>query len=154
MRRALGWRMRSTARWLLPSEKQFDLRFITRYQYGAGPGWRVYISRGPSTVCKYFFDAEYGTRMLALRAALAFRDETLKNLPPPRKGGHSSGAGEVRLGRRFYVNTYGERVSYKAYFAWVRANKNVRMAVGTFSVNKYGKDEAQRLAAQCIQRHR
>lgn len=144
--------MRSTTRWLLPIERKLDLHYITRYQYGSGLGWRVYISRGPATVYQYFFDAEYGTRMLALRAAITFRDETVKKLPPPWNDGHSRGPGEIRLGNRFYRDAQGKRRSYKAYYAWIHVGKNVRMAVATFSVNKYGEEKARCLAVEAVRK--
>ena len=90
-----------------------------------------------------FSDGVYGAKYKSLAAAIKWRDRTLKKLPHP-----------LRIDRGSIKRPYGytKRVLLKrrvdwhdVYTAWARL-KSGKVATTSYSIAKYGKKEAKRLA--------
>jgi len=120
---------------------------INRYEHNFFNGYVVAAHRAGKQYVKYFSDRPNGRRE-ALRQAIAYRDWLLPQLPAPnrihwRSSVNSSGVIGVALTR--------ERTA-KGTFIWRYGAgwpiKGGRKGRATFSVAKYGKREARRLAIE------
>lgn len=125
---------------------------ITRFDYGNTHGWWVRFQRTSASgaerlFSKMFSDAVHGGTAKALRAAIAWRDQTAKALssvPRPRKS-HAGYIKQVELARRGGPS--------RVYLAWIRLPDG-RAASTTFSIAKWGKAAAKRRCQQYLERKR
>ncbi len=128
-------------------------KYITRFNYGNTLGWwvRILMSRiGNGQTHKLFSDNRYGSKGEALDAAILFRDKTFRRLTKSQRTIINSG-GRSRLGTVldgcgvYMVRRTGARGDqYEDYVAnWWTDGKQHRQQ---FSVNKYGRRKAKRLA--------
>lgn len=107
--------------------------------------WRVMISRDRKWVCnKSFADVRYGGERQALDAAIAYRDEILKHVPPVpnltrnqrlRRNNTSGVAGVCRDYHR----------GYAFYLAQTMLPDGTRLR-RSFGIAKYGEERARELA--------
>jgi len=125
---------------------------ITRFDYGKTHGWWVRFQRSTASgtkrvVSKMFSDAVHGGKTKALRAAIAWRDETAATIRPARsRTGRSSGyVKRVDIARRAGVSP--------VYLAWIRM-PNGRAASTRFSTGKWGAQEAKRRCQLFLARKR
>ena len=117
-------------------------------------GWEVRITRRGKRVAKYFSDKDYRGKRGSLAAAKAFRDEQIEKLRPytrlelvKRAEDRSGNVPGVRL-RENVVERNGWQYTYKTWEAsWTPAEGGKRIK-RQFSVNKYGADEAYKLAVK------
>jgi hypothetical protein len=114
---------------------------ITRMDYPKSQGYFVRVRWKGDARSKLFSDGVYGDRLAALAAAIAWRDETTRELGKPRPGAAPSpGVGihrRVREGREVYEAT------------WSVGGKRGRT---TYSIEKHGARQARALAIAARQR--
>ncbi|QDT02857.1 AP2 domain protein [Rubripirellula lacrimiformis] len=127
-------------------------RNITRIQRLTTGGYLVRVTRKGKMHSDYFSDVDYGGKRKALLAAREFRDQlesklkgyTSKQIAKKERANNTSGVVGVR-----YVEELDPRwESQPVYGYWVAQwspSKGVRKTA-RFSVEKYGDDEALRLA--------
>jgi hypothetical protein len=74
-----------------------DLRYITRFDYEKARGyWVRYKQRTPHATQRFFSDTKLGGKRRALTAAVAFRDELLRQHPTDSYG-IKPGTGTLKL---------------------------------------------------------
>lgn len=135
----------STARTRLSGTKTRIEPLIDRVDYNYFNGYTVQIKRGGDRINEYFSDKPNGRRA-ALARARRYRDDLVALLPPPAK-----------IKRRYVRNTTGvigvalvhERTRsgnlvWRYRVSWPLRDGGTERA--TFSVPKYGKQEARRRA--------
>ena len=134
-------------------------RNITRIdRESTGGGYLVRVMRKGKRVSQYFSDQEYGGKRKALLAARKHRDKledkmrgyTAKQLSQIQRSNNTSGI----VGVRRAVETDYRWDSEPTYGYWVAQwspKKGVRRTK-RFSIEKYGEDEAYRLAVQARKR--
>lgn len=115
---------------------------ITRFDYGKTHGWWVRFQRSTEAgttrvVSKMFSDAVHGGKRLALRAAIAWRDEVAATIRPARRR-RSLRSGYVK---RAEIARRGG--ASPVYVAWMRMPDG-RAASTSFSIDKWGAQEAKR----------
>jgi hypothetical protein len=125
---------------------------ITRFDYGKTHGWWVRFQRSTRAgskrvVSKMFSDAVHGGKREALRAAIAWRDETAATIRPARvQRRRASGyVKRAEVARRVGVSA--------VYMAWIRM-PNGRAASTSFSIEKWGAHEAKRRCELYLARKR
>lgn len=126
--------------------------FVTLKNIGrlekAGYGWRVHIKRRGREYTKYFPDGWDGP-FESLRQAIAWRDEAWLRLGPPTHAASKpttrSSSGVLGVTREVQ-NTASDRVVENYRASWCDSTGRVRRR--TFSVDKYGEEEAKRLALE------
>lgn len=130
-------------------------RNITRIdRETTGGGFLVRITRKGKLTSQYFSDGEYGGKRKALVAAKAHRDElekskkgyTAKQLAKKTRSNNTSGTVGVRLVTESDPRWPSEP-EYQYWVAQWSPKKGVRKTK-RFSVDKYGSDEAYRLAVK------
>ncbi|MGI9241272.1 MAG: AP2/ERF family transcription factor [Verrucomicrobiales bacterium] len=117
-------------------------------------GWEVRITRRGRRVAKYFSDKDYSGKRASLAAAKRFRDEQIEKLRPytrlelvKRAENRSGNVPGVRL-RENVVEKNGWQYTYKTWEAsWTPAQGGKRVK-RQFSVNKYGEEQAYKLAVK------
>ena len=116
-------------------------------------GWEVRITRRGKRVAKYFSDKDYRGKRGSLAAAKAFRDAQIEKLRPytrlelvKRAESRSGTVPGVRL-RENVVEKNGWQYTYQTWEAsWTpEGGKRIKRQ---FSINKYGDEEAYRLAVK------
>lgn len=125
---------------------------ITRFDYGKTHGWWVRFQRSTESgtkrvVSKMFSDAVHGGKMRALRAAIAWRDQTAATIRPARRR-TALGIGYVKrveIARRVGASP--------VYLAWIRMPDG-RAASTSFSIDKWGAREAKRRCQLYLARKR
>ena len=120
---------------------------ISRIDHNYFHGWLVSITRRGKRLEKYFSDRPHG-RHDARRKARQFRDRLLATLAPPTKvktrfSLNTSGVIGVTLSRDL---TRAGRVAPRYLATW--PTRDGRRAKVSFSIGRYGKAEAFRLAVQ------
>ena len=125
-------------------------RLIRRYEHNHFRGWVVSTKRRGRRYTKYFSDKPGGPAS-ALRRARRYRDDLLKTLPIPTKIKRSyvlnkTGVIGVTLSRD---RTRSGRVTWRYAATW--PTRDGRSAKKSFSITRYGKAEARRLAIQARQ---
>lgn len=129
-------------------------RNLTRVQRETSGGYMVRMMRKGTLHADYFSDIEYGSQRKALQAAKKFRDElekklksfTAKQKAKRERSNNTSGV----VGVRYVEETDARWDSQPVYGYWVAQwspEKGVRKTA-RFSVEKYGDDEAYRLAVK------
>lgn len=116
-----------------------------------GHGWRVHIKRGRKEYPKYFPDGWDGP-FESLRLAIAWRDQMWRELGAPthvpKKATRRSSTGILGVAREIGKSSNGGLSdNYRA--KWTTATGKVGRR--SFSVRKYGKAEAERLAIEAYQ---
>lgn len=139
---------------------------ISRRDFQSIHGWvvrSVYITRyfrrlgqtvGQNLTNWYFDDLKLGGKQNSLKAAIRFRDRYLK------KGGAKERipgeVGRVYKGTKTYLTNipgFGStRVSYEAWFAWVRVNGKAKST--SYMIEKHGEKGAKKLASQWLKKQR
>jgi len=117
-------------------------------------GWEVRITRRGKSVAKYFSDREHRGKRGSLTAAKAFRDEQIEKMRPytrvelmKRAAKRSETVTGVRLRENVVVKN-GWQYTYKTWEAsWTPAEGGKRIK-RQFSINKYGDDQAYKLAVK------
>jgi len=129
-------------------------RNITRLERQSTGGFLVRITRKGKMTSEYFQDSEHGGKRKALDAARKYRDSleaklkayTPKELSKKVRSNNTSGVVGVR-----YVEEsdprWPSKPTYGYYVAQWSPEKGVRKTK-RFSIEKYGEDEAYRLALQ------
>ena len=126
---------------------------ITRFDYGKTHGWWVRFQRSTEAgtkrvVSKMFSDAVHGGKAKALRAAIAWRNQTAATIRPARRTRIRTGSGYVKrvlIARRVGIAP--------VYMAWIRL-PNGRAASTSFSIEKWGAQEAKRRCQLYLARKR
>jgi hypothetical protein len=127
---------------------------ITRFDYGNTHGWWVRFQRSTAgrhrVVSKMFSDAVHGGKRKALRAAVAWRDQTLAAL-----SASDSGAARRAVERGYVKRTeLARRVgTWPVYIAWIRMPDG-RAASTSFSIARWGEREAKRRCELYLARKR
>ena len=111
-------------------------------------GWHVKLRRRGRPYRAFFADSKYGGKAEALEAARARRDKIVAEVP-----GETTADRRDRMTQRNTSGTVGVRrierfkhgYLYEAWAAQWTDDKGERQTI-TFSVNKYGEDEALELA--------
>ncbi|TWU39244.1 AP2/ERF family transcription factor [Novipirellula artificiosorum] len=131
-------------------------RNITRIDRESSGGYLVRIMRKGKKTSKFFSDSENGGKKKALTAARAFRDGqekkmkgyTSKELSKIMRSNNTSGVVGVRLVEEVDMR-WPSQPTYLYWVAQWSPKKGVRKTK-RFSVEKYGDEEAYRLA--CLAR--
>lgn len=111
---------------------------ITRMDYKRTHGWWVRFERLGRLISKTFSDGCYGGKRKALVAAIEYRDEVFKTLPPRHHGPDVlPGPGRIWRERRSYVSLSGKRMYYNAWTAWIMLSPQ-HPASSNFSIDKWG----------------
>ena len=124
--------------------------------------WAIRLSRGGKLIHMTFSDSTYGGREPALTVALAYRDAVLKVVPPMTKqamrmivrknrsrGSRIPGVYYTAPGRGSKAGAWIARIEVTPPGACCEAGRRRRKAISrTFSVAKYGYDEARKLAEE------
>ena len=128
---------------------------IVRYDYANAHGWWVRLHRDEVQFQQMFWDSHYPSISEALRAAVKYRHEVLSSFPLEKKVSNRSfkalsTSPEERIHRR---TGKGKRKPYE-YWESCWYDENHKLNKKNFSVNKYGEEEARRLALrQTIENH-
>ncbi|MGI9518133.1 MAG: AP2/ERF family transcription factor [Pirellulaceae bacterium] len=117
-------------------------------------GWEVRMQRRGRKYEKFFADGRHGGRRKALQAAKYYRDELEQRLKPwtvrelSRKPSARNTSGIVGVRKAYQVEESDDYVyTYTFWIAQWTDGKGKRKT-RSFSVDKYGDEEAFRLAAQ------
>ncbi len=128
----------------------YSFRNITRFDYKRTYGWWVRFQRmfpgetRKRVVSRFFSDGAYGSRMGALRAAQAWRDDQEPRLPPVRKRARHAlrrGMGRLRLTTRLRAD--GTR--YAVWAVWILLDGG-RLAAASYALHVWGAPEAKNKA--------
>jgi hypothetical protein len=128
-------------------------KYIARLHYSSSHGWWVRLRF--ADIQKAFSDIACGSKSKSLKAALAFRDKTLrdlvkKGLPIGRKPKqhHENPSRDSRtgvVGVHFTMRTAADGTHYKSYVGSYYPKK-YQHRVKSFSVHKYGEKKTFKLA--------
>ena len=89
---------------------------IVRMDYERSHGWWVRFERRDHPISKMFSDVRYGGKLKARAAAIEYRDEVSKTLPPRHHGPDVlPGPGRIWKERRSYLTPNGKRMYYNAW---------------------------------------
>src|SRR6056297_1579390 len=129
-------------------------RNLTRIQRKTTGGYLLRIMRRGHMYSQFFPDAEYGGKRKALIAAKEVRDQleaelkhyTAKQLAKKERANNTSGVTGVRLVEEV-DKRWKSQPAYKYWIAQWSPEKGLRKTK-RFSVEKYGHDEAYRLAVK------
>jgi hypothetical protein len=138
-----------------PRRRSASEKNITRFDYGNTHGWWVRFQRSTEggtkrVVSKMFSDAVHGGKLKARRAAVAWRDRTAATLSPARRSQAKLGAQTGYVKR---VDLARRRSVWPVYLAWIRMPDG-RAASTTFSIEKWGTQEAKRRCQLYLARKR
>jgi hypothetical protein len=117
---------------------------------GRGSGWMVRITRSGKTTHKWFADGLHGGKMKAGKAAVKYRAQLERSMPPPvppsERMSSRNKTGHVGVRLEDKVQTRGrKKYQYLGYVAsW--SNEKGKEELITFSCAKYGKRAALKLA--------
>jgi hypothetical protein len=107
-------------------------------------GYQVHVQRDGKVITKHFADSSYPTPAQARKAAMAFRDQVLAEVPPPanqrgyRTVAHSN-TGEVGVSLTYMARRSGEKKPYITASASISPGK---MVGRKFSVERLGYEGA------------
>jgi hypothetical protein len=119
-------------------------RHIRRIDSHNSHGYQVHIQRNGQVITKHFADSHYPSPAQARKAAMAFRDQLLAELPPPanqrgfRTVAHSN-TGEVGISLTYMPRRSGEK---KPYITASASPAPGKMMGRKFSVERYGYEGA------------
>ena len=133
------------------------MRFIHRVDAGHHP-WKVALRRKGKHHHAYFTDSAYGDTAQALAAAMAWRDQTLAKISGADYGmwqrewmRPTNTSGIVGVYRGTNVRTKAARQYKSAYWCGYWQNANGKRSARSFSVAKYGEEQAKELAIRARQ---
>lgn len=121
---------------------------IRRIDSPKSHGYQVHIERDGKVLTKHFSDSRYPSRREARKAAIAYRDQMLAELPPSitAQGFHTvchSNTGEVGISYTYMVRRTGTR---KPYITVSVSPEPGKMLGRKFSIERYGYEQAIELA--------
>ena len=128
-------------------------KYILRRETHSTRGWEVRIVRNKGTVRELFSDSKYGGKNNALKEAQKFRSLILKKIPAlnrreianlPKKSNLEEGVGVSLVKQKTKRNN--KVYAYHFYQAFWSPKKGVHRS-RRFSINKYGKKIAYKLAS-------
>lgn len=119
-------------------------RNIRRIDSSKSHGYQVHVERDGIVATKHFSDSHYASPAAARQAAIEYRDQLLRQLPPSRnKQGFRtiahSNTGEVGISLTYMARRDGER---KPYITVSVSREPGKMAGRKFSVARYGYEGA------------
>lgn len=129
-------------------------RNITRIETASSCGWEVRMQRHRKKVSRYFADAIYGGKLAALREAKVFRDEleaTQEKMTVAEKSQSVSQRNRSGIVGVRYHQQKDRRGDYEYFYGvWIAqwTDGHGRRRTRSFSVEKYGNEEAYRLACE------
>jgi len=129
---------------------------ISRYDYGTMHGWYVRIYRDRVQFQELFHDSHYPSISECLRAAILFRHEILSTIPLEKKvSGRALKSLPTEPEERIRRREEKGRGKKSPYVCWKAAyyDENHKIQVRSFSVKKYGEEEAKRLALEYTKNH-
>lgn len=125
-------------------------KYIKRFELGrhGSAGWYVQFYGTRPKFAKFFSDLKYGGRINALYEATAFRDKHIGTVPRVVRAGvrvrdKRSKTNVIGVSYTNYKRKYGFYEGYRA--VWGPAGAQ---GTRTFSIQKFGRREAYRLACQ------
>ena len=119
-------------------------RHVRRIDSRKSHGYQVHVQRDGKVITRHFADSSYPTPAQARKAAMAFRDQVLAEVPPPanqrgyRTVAHSN-TGEVGLSLTHMARRSGEKKPYSTVSASISPGK---MVGRKFSVERLGYEGA------------
>ena len=140
------------------SQAQPDpMRNILRVDKGHH-SWRVVMARKRQHLRQHFTDSAYGSKELALAAAVAWRDQKEAELSGVDyvvwqrewMRAHNK-SGFVGVYRNINTKKRGERIVQQAQWMAYWQNINGKRSVRSFNVSKYGEEGAKQLAVRARQ---
>jgi hypothetical protein len=119
-------------------------RNIRRIDSPKSHGYQVHVERDGKVITKHFADSRYASPAQARKAAMAFRDQVLTEVPPPanRRGYRTvahSNTGEVGISLTYMTRRSGDRKPYITVSASPAPGK---MVGRKFSIERYGYEGA------------
>lgn len=128
---------------------------IRRHEYEGVHGWFVRYMREGALFRKVFSDRDYGGEEGSLAAAEEFHKQLISYFPPKTRKEHSEqrrkNSRDIIGVSRITKATKGHKYDFwQATWTDAKLGKCRNKA---FSINKYGEDEARRLAIETRQRH-
>lgn len=137
--------------------KSNPMRNIRRVDKGHH-SWRVVIRRQHLQLRPHFTDSAYGSKELALAAAVAWRDQKEAELSGVDyvvwqrewMRAHNK-SGTVGVYRNINTKKRGDRIIQQAQWMAYWKNTNGKRSVRSFNVSKYGEEGAKQLAIQARQ---
>ncbi len=117
-------------------------------------GWEVRIQRRGRKHEKFFADRQYGGRRAALQAAKLFRDELEASLRPysvkelAKKPSARNKSGVVGVRRTLQVEETEEYIYTYAFWVAQWTDGKGKRKTRSFSIDKYGEEEAFQKAIQ------
>lgn len=125
---------------------------IVRYDYGRTHGWFVRVLTRDGRRNKMFYDSREGSPEEAFRAALLFRHELLALRPLVKKFVHAKALSSDPATRIIRKEEAGKQQPYVYWMAkWYDQDHKVRTK--SFSVKRYGEEEAKALALAAAERN-
>jgi hypothetical protein len=129
----------------MPSRyKPPSTRNIRRIDSPKSHGYQVHVERNGEVITKHFSDSHYDSPAQARKAAMAYRDQLLAQLPPSqraqgyRTNAHSN-TGEVGISLTYMPRKSGDR---KPYITVSVSPEPGKMLGRKFSVERYGYEGA------------
>lgn len=133
--------------------KSNPMRYIQRKDTKGHHAWKVAVRRAGQYIHQYFADAAHGGTAQALAAALAWRDQTVAELTGVDYAVWrrelmlpTNTSGIVGVSRGFVLKKRGKRTVKFAMWTAYWQNANGKRSTRSFSVNKYGEEEAKQMA--------
>ena len=119
-------------------------RNIRRIDSPKSHGYQVHVERNGKVITKHFADSRYSSPAQARKAAMAFRDQVLAEVPPPanRRGYRTvahSNTGEVGISLTYMTRRTGTKKPYITVSASPAPGK---MVGRKFSIERYGYEGA------------
>lgn len=117
-------------------------------------GWEVRIQRRGKRVEKFFADNTHGGKRMALQAAKHFRDQMETELRPlsiremARNPSIRNRSGTVGVRRSVKTDVRGEYEFTYAFWVAQWTDGKGKRRTRSFSVDRYGEDEAYRMAVK------
>lgn len=145
-----------SARELEQARLKQNRKYITRFDYGTNNGWWVRIQQ--LKIGRYFSAAKYGGSRRALKLAIRFRDSLIKQYKLTYRP-HSHHRTDPRSNTGIVGVQYCRHRRYSVYLDYVNGPywteyyrvtyvKAGKQRVRSFSIKKYGKRNAFRLAVK------
>jgi hypothetical protein len=137
--------------------KANPMRNIQRVDKGHH-SWRVVMRRAHQHLRQHFTDSVYGSKDLALAAAVAWRDQREAELSGVDyvvwqrewMRAHNK-SGTVGVYRNINIKKRGDRIVKQAQWMAYWQDANGKRKVRSFNVSKYGEEQAKQLAIRARQ---
>jgi len=125
---------------------------VVRFDYGNSHGWWVRVTRDKAQFKQLFSDGQYASIEAALRAAILYRHDLLSSFPLTLNivnSKHLPLESENRIERIEIKGKFNPYIAWKA--RWY--DDNHKVIHRSFSVKKFGEDEAKLLAFSAAQKN-